>query len=825
MHYARTLIFFLGLLPIFVSSTVFGQAMPMFNDPLKIREIERYAERLELTSPQKDGVLQAYDQYVVAYAKVRKGEIQKFEDFVTAFIENFGFMQFQIPEREDIHDLIAKGKRAMKSIDRVDNIFFDSILGMLTERQQRVLKRIRNERQLAAYRIIVLEMLSEFNKSSSPNITQLVQQVVKGESLETEASLELYEQKMVRHAEGSLEAMIKVIDQALDMVDEMGLRGMEREEMFMIFMDKEQLANLEAKGNILLAPLQKQAAEISELHWKTWKSIDSQIAEEYRRPLAMKYFRRGFWEPIRGYEKIDNRFRKALDMKLNEGQKQELLSLQKDYEDRSLSLATKYAKLLVQAWEKRTIEQQRKRTSPFDDRIAQADDDRKKLVDTTTARFEGILGSHLVAELDGKKRNEEKAENGMIKVTKEDGSVYYDDDPAVDKTKKVDAASKPIKVNLVGGVNIPKPMGSTFAKDIALQLGLGTEGEDIVNALFTDYREKYNAYYDTLKAECVTFDQNKSLGLGARLKKKQDLTNKAKEKVTDLEVAFFDDLAVVTGFERDDPLVQMLEQFRMRKRITSTGSRYGWGRSTDKVLDLVDVFVIDDEPLVLTENGKAILDKMMLEYQQQADVQFQEIVQAEYDMNHFSDAMMLASEFSKTPMNTTDMQKKWSDAFTAIRAAKQNLIRSNQVLVDTLLSEIPQEDYWTVRMHYVKVAYPNIFEDKGEVTTILEAASAIQSLDGAQQGEITRMQEQYRQQYWNLCESMIVMNEAAVLEESNGSMISQSAMKNKIDEEKLRFERSELNDRMRMRLRMVLSEDQIKHVPGLRPAVTASAEK
>ena len=100
------------------------------------------------------------------------------------------------------------------------------------------------------------------------------------ESEETKTALEVYEQRMIRCAEESLEVIIKVIDQAFDMVDEMGLREMEREEMFMIFMDEAQMENLEARGNTLIDPLQKQAFEMSELNWKTWKSIDSQIAEE-----------------------------------------------------------------------------------------------------------------------------------------------------------------------------------------------------------------------------------------------------------------------------------------------------------------------------------------------------------------------------------------------------------------------------------------------------------------------------------------------------------------------------------------------------------------
>ena len=42
--------------------------------------------------------------------------------------------------------------------------------------------------------------------------------------------------------------------------------------------------------------------------------------------------------------------------------------------------------------------------------------------------------------------------------------------------------------------------------------------------------------------------------------------------------------------------------------------------------------------------------------------------------------------------------------------------------------------------------------------------------------------------------------------------------------ETLRFERRELNDRMQMRLRMILLEDQFKEVPGLRPSVATADE-
>ncbi len=807
-------ILFIAFLSVFVSTKSFSQAMPVFNDPLRIREVESYTEKLDLSTPQKEAVLQAYDQYVVAFERVREGEIQKFEDLVTDFAERFGFMQFQIPEREEIHTLISKGKRAMKSIERVDNAFFDSIIGMLTETQQRILKRIRNDRELSAYRIIVLEMLKELNKSARPNLTQLVNSVLESESPEIMNVLETYERRMVNLAKDSLDTMIEVIDLALDMVDEMGLRGMKREEMIMMFIEEEKMIDLKAKGDQLLKPLQEQAFEISELNWKTWKQIDSQIDGEFRRPLAIKYFSTGFRDSIKGYANLDRRFEKAFDLgDLSEGQKQELLALRSDYDNRSLSLSTKFAKILVQQWKYRTIDQQSGVASTeYDSAIEQADASREKLVDNTRSRLDGILGASLVAVLDDKKEKKKSKDN-------------FRNDSSAGETETIIIEDDQTVVSLFRGVEIPKPMTSSFATKIASQLGLDDEGEDIVTALFNDYREKYDELHKQMRDQSLSPEQDTTLGFGARLRKRQELTDKASKAIEMLDTAFFDDLAAVTGFARDDRFVLMLEQFRMRKRISRTSSPWGY---QGKTLDLVDIFIVEDEPLSLSVQGSALLEKAMLSYRQVADELFMQIAKTEYDMNHISDGMMLANEMDQSASSAkmvANMQMRWRDAFAAIRAAKQALARGNQELVTALLVELPKEDYWALRMHFVKAAYPKIFKDKSDAKTMLAAAVEIPSLDSAQQGEITRMAEQYRSSYWDICESMITINESVAFAESDGKIMTKDDMKRSIEEEKLKFQRSELNDRIRMRLRMVLNEDQIKQVPGLRPTVTASAEK
>ena len=52
-------------------------------------------------------------------------------------------------------------------------------------------------------------------------------------------------------------------------------------------------------------------------------------------------------------------------------------------------------------------------------------------------------------------------------------------------------------------------------------------------------------------------------------------------------------------------------------------------------------------------------------------------------------------------------------------------------------------------------------------------------------------------------------------------MLNQADIQREIQKETFRFERSELYDRVQMRLRLILNDDQIKKVPGLRPSADA----
>ena len=144
--------------------------------------------------------------------------------------------------------------------------------------------------------------------------------------------------------------------------------------------------------------------------------------------------------------------------------------------------------------------------------------------------------------------------------------------------------------------------------------------------------------------------------------------------------------------------------------------------------------------------------------------------------------------------------------------------------MDGLLKNVPESDFWKVRIEFVQKAYPDVFKEGSDITTMLAAANAIQSLNSTQTSTLELLASTYRYDYWNICEAMIENHQSNAAASSGEGFMDKEDVHRQLQLETLRFQRRELNDRMQMRLRMVLNEDQIKDVPGLRPTVATGKE-
>ena len=105
---------------------------------------------------------------------------------------------------------------------------------------------------------------------------------------------------------------------------------------------------------------------------------------------------------------------------------------------------------------------------------------------------------------------------------------------------------------------------------------------------------------------------------------------------------------------------------------------------------------------------------------------------------------------------------------------------------------------------------------------MIHAASEIEGLNVIQQSKLEELSNSFRYEYWELSEKMIKNYQEAIVETNDNPELVQQESDRKTALKALRNDRSELNDLARMRLRLILNDDQIEKVARLNRSVAGS---
>jgi len=863
-----------------------AQSIPILTDPIKVREVELMSNRLDMTTAQQEALLGLYDMYIEDFARVKSGEIKDFEDDIAEAAETFGFMRFQIPEREMVEGLIRKAQRAIRAIHRSDNLFFDEVLGMLTEKQQLDLKRIQIARELEAYQLFVVEMFGGLNRGARAQLRSLYSQLDTESNVEIDELLDTYDQRYLTEVKEGFETIIVTLRLLLNQIDELNVRGMDQQALMMRFMaDPDAIEDLKKRGEIILKPLADQAFEISQLNWKTWSRLDSLLETEDAYKLREWYFGKSFREAVRGGSKVDLSLSAVIGLNtISEGQRIDLQNLQQSFQTKWSSMTEKHAELLEKSRKIQTVAiMSGDMPSGFEDQLSSLNSTRREYLGKMEERIDSILGKELAKKIRGGESTAPNFSSSMMRGMPIDGdsngSVTVSSDGSSTEVQVVigstegvelseeemqaiiaeaesngelviidagDAGKGPAvvtgeaihisqadidfdsitatsdeKQKLYGSATIPKPLSPSFPKRAAVVLELDDTGVIIIEAVYTEYREKYDEAYQAIADGSKEIYEDKELGGGERMRDTNAISKTAADSVASLDATFFDDLVAVTALARDDVNVKMLADHRNRQRLSAPDDPWGWRGGEGDTIDLVGLYVMSKDSNALHEGismeSKVAIRKAMQGYNEQVARQHEQFVNATYDLAHLRDAMWLMNESNASSKAAESVQGRWREAFTRVRDSKRALLLANQTVMEGLLNDVPQTDFWKVRMEFVQKAYPDVFKKGTDITQMLTAATAIPSLDPTQKSTLDTLASNYRYDFWNLCEAMIKNHQSNATASSSEGFVGKEDVHRQLQLETLRFQRRELNDRMQMRLRMVLNDEQIKDVPGLRP--------
>ena len=292
----------------------------------------------------------------------------------------------------------------------------------------------------------------------------------------------------------------------------------------------------------------------------------------------------------------------------------------------------RHAQILETSRKEQTFaEMTREVESTYKEKLDKIKKENSEYVSSSIKRIDNILDTELVQAMKSKKKKRswgsaafrdgstqkstttittnDKGETVLVteKVRMKDGEV-------ISKETMVKPYLKP----LPGGIKIPKSVPPTFSTRCASILGLDESGVLIIETVYEEYHERYEEIYAEAESIGKELYEDKKLSKIDRHNKIESNNVLLAERVAVLDEAFFSDLSAVTGLDRENKDLKMLEEYRQRQRLFAPDNPYGWRRSSNVSVDLVGLYVLSEYAQelqeTLSEEAKDIIATEMQNY-------------------------------------------------------------------------------------------------------------------------------------------------------------------------------------------------------------------
>lgn len=842
------------------SAPVFAQGtMGAVPDPIASRELEGYADRLELSRQQRQALEPLHDQYKQDFAVLRDGDIEKFLTNTRGMGGGMTMLfdrQATIKAFKDLEDIHSKVKT-------IDNRLFDQMQGMLTEEQATRMPLVRQARERVRYRSGLSRLTAFMNPAAQVDLSEIMMDITLAPP-QTEQVVPLltqYETNLTSGARRLFDSTGTLMMEGLDKLQQAGINEQtmrDREQMGRAFQ------NLRPIMSEIQLKLAARAAELADLNRRSLRSIAALLTEEQARTLRDQFYQRAYPE-IRTGGTVAKAFEIVLKFQdLSAEQQQTFALMRTDY-------FTNYDRLMEQAMD--LIDENRKTQSMFDqDREARRAHDEKlrdvrerrnQLNETTNTSLKAALTPELVDRLDKRLAGggDETAEDNEIAVVAVTGGAGGPGAISVTATRALPTDGAALATT---DPFIPAPISRRNLETYATRLNVDAVQRDILNSLHVDYTEKFDAI-EKEQIAAVRQAERSLWGMengqvtpptAAAVDSLYAKRQQAIASILALDQTFFDDLAVTLGEAASADTIQRLRQTRQRDIYSRAGSQGGGmffggpggqggrrtefrggpggpgggmmrafgGGSNEAGIDLASII----DSLTLEPTEPAPFQSTVAEYERSSVAVFQKLFESTMRMQQARDRMMAQTT---TVDRGGERQVRIGDEFRtltenegrALNEARRAATDLNKSTLSTLVSLLPAGQGQQLRRSYNEKAFPGVYRDSASAQPHISAALNLPDLTPQQRSQVQEISMEFSGQYDQLCEQLIAL-EASMPDFTAGPPQGgrdggnwQQIQEQIRNREKIEFERTDLNNKTLARLRSTLSEQQVQQLGGLQP--------
>ncbi|MFO0873838.1 MAG: hypothetical protein U0575_07685 [Phycisphaerales bacterium] len=822
------------VLALVVVATTFAPSRPAFAqgtsgqlpEPISAQDLTRYLDRyVRPNAAQWEKIDAFHEQYKADFKRLREGEIE-------AFLNESKKMQGGMPQRAALEEWTKNQKRLFGKIKALDNRLFDQVQGTLEETQVRALPRAKLARERSTYRN---PMMMGMVGGLPVDLTDLVAtlELSHEEQAAIDDALSTYETQVTKQLGELNDTTGNTIMSMIDAITAAGFGDVNNEDLMKdpekmkAFMEVMQQSMKDAtkKGREL-------NRDIAKLNNKTRKALAAKLPPDKALRLRRDFIARAY--PFAGSSDFGTEAVLKLATRLKGVTDEQRAALKVAYES-WLREDERIENELVDAMDDANQDR-----SPFqfgpgaNDEVEKvAEKLREKRTEVGVAAInsaKSIIGPELAKKL------ENPAEAGADAFLAEDGAggagaagdmvAATAEDAAGDTPPEVTNAA----MANGGDIFIPAALPATTIATWSRRLGLDPGQKSILESLHADYLEQWNTRVQPKVQAIATAVgaayQQPAEGKGdapfqyrppteSALDAVYAARSAAMDEVDKVEAGFIENVRLTVA---DDAHKSVFELLALQRALIAVSGAMGWmsfdgNQEGQANVAGVVVDAVDDEHL-------SAAAAVVLEHADELRKTTNDVRRATFEnqknAEKLSTRMQAAVKDDGAQLAAAvDYQKgikQTQELLNTASAKRRDVVRK---LMDELKQKLPEAQAVAIARGYNRAAFPTVYGDKRSAGTLIERARNLGDLGEQQTKDLAALDDEFMPAYEAIADKMVeIQREGAnPIGGETADWQAWQERQNKIA--RLRFERDEVSMKAVRKLKQILTEEQIKRIPGL----------
>jgi hypothetical protein len=384
---------------------------------------------------------------------------------------------------------------------------------------------------------------------------------------------------------------------------------------------------------------------------------------------------------------------------------------------------------------------------------------------------------------------------------------------------------------------IPDPISSDSLALLAQDIGAGKEDRDIIDLLHENYATSalgIQAEFKRAQTAGMMKLAAGSLG-GSKSDKSTEVftefssTIGAMQKssigqLRALDDLLFDDLVLAIEDADDQVILRWHRLARERVYAAAGGTPMGGVvRAMTPQTTLageLDFMMILGE-LQLEPERRRLALQALANWHEPATAGVQALAELQETESAMLNEMMQAKDGGSDPQQALKLWEQMKESGRQRRALQDEAEARNELAADAVRAVLDAQDLARFNRIVRVNIHPMIYSDPNHMGEKLMAAMALDGLDESVRAELLAMHDDYTRRYESCCDQMVEL--MALVPDPKGFGLGmpddadfKAFEQAKNDSERVRFERDDLSAKVRGRLQILLSEEQIQSIGGLK---------